>query len=77
MGVLNLVHELMHSFGAKHDPDQAAKPECTPDDKVVLSNLALGVSKPDPLGVRSCVMVKYMPKRHAFLEDYLNTIRCP
>ena len=34
MGVLNLVHELMHSFGAKHDPEQAAKPECTPDDKV-------------------------------------------
>ena len=78
MGVLNLVHELMHSFGAKHDPDQAAKPECTPDDKVVLSNLAPGVSKPlGPLGVRTCVWVKSMPKRHAFLEDYLNTIRCP
>jgi hypothetical protein len=26
MGVLNLVHELMHSFGAKHDPDQTSKP---------------------------------------------------
>ena len=35
MGVLNLVHELMHSFGAKHDPEQASKPECTPDDKVL------------------------------------------
>jgi hypothetical protein len=33
MGVLNLVHELMHSFGAKHDPEPASKPECTPDDK--------------------------------------------
>ena len=36
MGVLNLVHELMHSFGAKHDPETASKPECTPDDKVIL-----------------------------------------
>ena len=34
MGVLNLVHELMHSFGAKHDPDQAEEPQCTPHDRV-------------------------------------------
>lgn len=34
MGVLNLVHELMHSFGAKHDPDPSEEPECTPQDKV-------------------------------------------
>ena len=34
MGVLNLVHELMHSFGAKHDPDPKKRPECTPEDKV-------------------------------------------
>ena len=43
MGVLNLVHELMHSFGAKHDPDQAAKPECTPDDKVLLPTKPQGI----------------------------------
>ena len=29
MVVLNLVHELMHSFGAKHDPET-----CTPHDRV-------------------------------------------
>ena len=34
MGVLNLVHEMMHSFGAKHDPDPSQEPECTPKDKV-------------------------------------------
>ena len=34
MGVLNLVHELMHSFGAKHDPEAAEEPQCTPHDKV-------------------------------------------
>ena len=34
MGVLNLVHELMHSFGAKHDPEPKKRPECTPEDKV-------------------------------------------
>ncbi len=34
MGVLNLVHEMMHSFGAKHDPDPAQNPACTPKDKV-------------------------------------------
>ncbi len=35
MGVLNLVHEMMHSFGAKHDPDAAQSAQCTPDDKVL------------------------------------------
>ena len=35
MGVLNLVHELMHSFGAKHDPEPSEKAECTPEDKVI------------------------------------------
>ena len=34
MGVLNLVHELMHSFGAKHDPDTSVDPDCTPHDRV-------------------------------------------
>ncbi len=34
MGVLNLVHEMMHSFGAKHDPEVEKRPECTPKDKV-------------------------------------------
>ena len=34
MGVLNLVHELMHSFGAKHDPEANEEPECTPHDRV-------------------------------------------
>ena len=34
MGVLNLVHELMHSFGAKHDPEATEEPQCTPHDKV-------------------------------------------
>ena len=28
------VHELMHSFGAKHDPEASLEPECTPQDKV-------------------------------------------
>ena len=37
MGVLNLVHELMHSFGAKHDPEPSENPKCTPDDKVEFS----------------------------------------
>ena len=32
--LLELVHELMHSFGAKHDPDPTSEPECTPQDKV-------------------------------------------
>ena len=36
MGVLNLVHEMMHSFGAKHDPDASQNPDCTPKDKVRL-----------------------------------------
>ncbi len=36
MGVLNLVHEMMHSFGAKHDPDPTQNPACTPRDKVKL-----------------------------------------
>ena len=30
MAVLNLVHELMHAFGAQHDPEEAERPECTP-----------------------------------------------
>ena len=34
MGVLNLVHEMMHSFGAKHDPEASVEPDCTPKDKV-------------------------------------------
>jgi hypothetical protein len=34
MGVLNLVHEMMHSFGARHDPDANQEPKCTPKDKV-------------------------------------------
>ena len=38
MGVLNLVHELMHSFGAKHDPEPSENPKCTPDDKVDFSD---------------------------------------
>ena len=37
MGVLNLVHELMHSFGAKHDPDAKENKKCTPDDKVKIN----------------------------------------
>ena len=37
MGVLNLVHELMHSFGAKHDPDPKKRSDCTPEDKVLYS----------------------------------------
>jgi hypothetical protein len=32
MAILNLVHELMHSFGAKHDPDPAENPRCTSAD---------------------------------------------
>ena len=36
MGVLNLVHELMHSFGAKHDPEANEEPECTPHDRVAV-----------------------------------------
>ena len=32
MAVLNLVHELMHAFGAQHDPDEAERPECTPSN---------------------------------------------
>ena len=32
MSVLNLVHELMHSFGAKHDPPADQVPRCTPRD---------------------------------------------
>ena len=32
--LFELVHELMHSFGAKHDPDPTSEPECTPQDKV-------------------------------------------
>ena len=39
MGVLNLLHELMHSFGSKHDPEPSESPECTPADKVKKSNL--------------------------------------
>jgi len=35
MGVLNLVHELMHSFGAKHDPEPSEDAKCTPEDKWV------------------------------------------
>ena len=34
MVVLNLVHELMHSFGAKHDPETNEDSECTPHDRV-------------------------------------------
>ena len=34
MAVLNLVHELMHAFGAQHDPDKTERPECTPSDSV-------------------------------------------
>lgn len=34
MGVLNLVHEMMHAFGAKHDPELKEDPRCTPEDKV-------------------------------------------
>ena len=30
MAVLNLVHELMHAFGAQHDPEEAERAECTP-----------------------------------------------
>ena len=30
MAVLNLVHELMHAFGAQHDPDAVERAECTP-----------------------------------------------
>ncbi|XP_071742904.1 disintegrin and metalloproteinase domain-containing protein 10-like [Lepeophtheirus salmonis] len=33
MGVLNLVHELLHSFGARHDPEPAQNPSCVPKDK--------------------------------------------
>jgi len=33
MGVLNLVHEILHAIGAKHDPDPEERPDCTPLDK--------------------------------------------
>jgi len=33
MGVLNLVHEILHSFGAKHDPEAEDREDCTPLDK--------------------------------------------
>jgi len=32
MAALNLVHELMHSFGARHDPPASQDPLCTPLD---------------------------------------------
>merc|ERR1719153_417626 len=32
MAILNLVHELMHAFGAKHDPDAKERADCTPSD---------------------------------------------
>jgi len=32
MAILNLVHELMHAFGAKHDPDTKERADCTPSD---------------------------------------------
>ena len=32
MAVLNLVHELMHAFGAKHDPEISERADCTPSD---------------------------------------------
>merc|ERR1719402_1474114 len=34
MAVLNLVHELMHAFGARHDPSVSERAECTPADSV-------------------------------------------
>ncbi|XP_023343181.1 disintegrin and metalloproteinase domain-containing protein 10 [Eurytemora carolleeae] len=33
MGVLNFVHEILHSLGAKHDPEPAEREDCTPLDK--------------------------------------------
>ena len=33
MAVLNLFHEVMHSFGAKHDPEATDEPNCTPKDQ--------------------------------------------
>ena len=35
MGVLNILHEIMHSFGARHDPEPTVSAECTPKDKVL------------------------------------------
>ena len=32
LAVLNLVHELMHAFGAQHDPEETERAECTPSN---------------------------------------------
>ena len=34
MGVLNILHEIMHSLGAQHDPEPHDSVECTPKDRV-------------------------------------------
>ena len=39
MGVLNILHEIMHSFGARHDPEPTVSAECTPKDKVLSIHL--------------------------------------
>ena len=41
--VLNLLHELMHSFGAQHDPE----PQCLPPDMVIKQFLKMLYSKLD------------------------------
>ena len=40
MGVLNILHEIMHSFGARHDPEPTESADCTPKDKVHRTNLS-------------------------------------
>jgi len=35
MGVLNILHEIMHSLGAQHDPEPNQSVECTPKDRAI------------------------------------------
>jgi len=35
MGVLNILHEIMHSLGAQHDPEPKQSVECTPKDRAL------------------------------------------
>ena len=54
MGVLNLVHELLHSFGASHDPDHCSPENIRRDGRFIMSRYSSSGTKKNNEVISNC-----------------------
>ena len=54
MGVLNLVHELLHSFGASHDPDHCSPENIRRDGRFIMSKYSSSGTKKNNEVISNC-----------------------